>query len=42
MPQSWVRPRAMAEILISIGNGVAMQAHGGEPGVDSVLEVRKG
>ena len=36
--QSWVRPRAMAEVLISIGDGVAMQAHYGEPDVDGVLD----
>ncbi|MFE5310782.1 TetR/AcrR family transcriptional regulator [Isoptericola sp. NPDC056605] len=36
--QAWVRPRAMAEVLISIGDGVAMQAHYGEPDVDGVLD----
>ncbi|MEL7976468.1 TetR/AcrR family transcriptional regulator [Isoptericola sp. F-RaC21] len=36
--QAWVRPRAMAEVLVSIGDGVAMQAHYGEPDVDGVLD----
>lgn len=36
--QSWVRPRAMAELLVSIGDGVAMHAHYGEPDVDGVLD----
>lgn len=36
--QSWVRPRAMAELLVSIGNGVAMRSLYGEPDVEGVLE----
>jgi len=36
--QSWVRPRPMAELLVSIGDGVAMHAHYGEPDVDGVLD----
>ncbi len=36
--QSWVEPEAMAALLIAIGDGVATQAHYGEPDVDGVLD----
>lgn len=36
--QGWVRPRAMAELLVSIGDGVAMRAHYSEPDVGGVLD----
>ncbi len=36
--QPWVRPRAMSELLVSIGNGVAMRSLYGEPDVEGVLE----
>lgn len=34
----WVRPSAMAELLVAIGDGVAMHALYGEPDVDGVLD----
>ncbi len=36
--RSWVRPHAMAELLVSIGNGVATHAHYGEPDIDGVID----
>ena len=36
--QTWVRPRPMADLLVSIGDGVAMHAHYGEPDVEGVLD----
>lgn len=36
--QGWVEPEAMAALLISIGDGLATQAHYGEPDVDGVLD----
>jgi AcrR family transcriptional regulator len=36
--QKWVEPDSMAALLISIGDGLATQAHYGEPDVDGVLD----
>src|SRR6478736_2182099 len=36
--QKWVEPDAMAALLIAIGDGLATQAHYGEPDVDGVLD----
>lgn len=36
--QRWVDPDSMATLLISIGDGLANQAHYGEPDVDGVLD----
>lgn len=36
--QGWVEPQSMAALLVAIGDGVAMQAHYGEPDVAGVLD----
>ncbi len=36
--QKWVEPDSMAALLVAIGDGVATQAHYGEPDVDGVLD----
>lgn len=36
--QDWVDPQAMASLLVAIGDGVAMQAHYGDPDVAGVLD----
>lgn len=36
--QGWVVPDSMATLLISIGDGLATQAHYGDPDVDGVLD----
>ncbi len=36
--QGWVEPAAMASLLISIGDGLAIQAHYGDPDPDGVLD----
>lgn len=36
--QGWVQPAAMAALLIALGDGLATQAHYGEPDVDGVLD----
>ncbi|HKY16637.1 MAG TPA: TetR/AcrR family transcriptional regulator [Microthrixaceae bacterium] len=36
--QRWVEPDSMASLLIAIGDGLATQAHFGEPDVDGVLD----
>ena len=36
--QGWVNPQAMATLLVAIGDGVAMQAHYGDPDVAGVLD----
>jgi AcrR family transcriptional regulator len=36
--QGWVEPDSMATLLISIGDGMATQAHYGDPDVDGVLD----
>lgn len=36
--QTWVAPEAMATLLISVGDGIAVQAHLRDPDVQGVLE----
>ncbi|HEY0237572.1 MAG TPA: TetR/AcrR family transcriptional regulator [Friedmanniella sp.] len=36
--QGWVEPKAMAAVLVAIGDGVAMQARYGEPDVAAMLD----
>ncbi len=36
--QAWVAPEAMATLLISVGDGIAVQAHLRDPDVQGVLE----
>ena len=36
--QAWVAPEAMATLLISVGDGIAVQAHLRDPDVEGVLE----
>ena len=36
--QKWVAPDSMAALLVAIGDGLATQAHYGEPDVDGVLD----